>query len=71
MLSKEQIVDRTLKVHAGNMPKSVQEGKQAVLAALSNQTMAVKSVEFLENFNVSPVETAIAELLGTRVSSCR
>lgn len=60
MLSKEQIVDRTLKVHAGNMPKSVQEGKQAVLAALSAQTMAVKSVEFLENFNVSPVETAIA-----------
>lgn len=60
MLSKEQIIDRTAKVYANGAPKAVQEGKQAVLAALGTQAVAVKSVEFLENFNVSPVETAIA-----------
>lgn len=71
MLSKDQVVDRTIRVYATAVPASVAEGKQAVLGVLGRQAAAVKSVEFLENFNVSPVETAIAgepRYLGVVVS---
>ena len=71
MLSKDQVVDRTASVYAGAVPASVADGKQAVLAVLGRQAASVKSVEFLENFNVSPVETAIAgepRYLGVVVS---
>jgi hypothetical protein len=60
MLTKKQIVDRTKRVYAGAVPAPVSDGKQAVLGVLGKQASSVKSVEFLENFNVSPVETAIA-----------
>lgn len=71
MLSKDQVVDRTASVYANTVPASVAEGKQAVLGVLGRQAAAVKSVEFLENFNLSPVETAIAgepRYLGVVVS---
>lgn len=71
MLSKDQVVDRTASVYAGAVPASVSDGKQAILGVLARQADSVKSVEFLENFNVSPVETAIAgkpRYLGVVVS---
>lgn len=71
MLSKDQVVDRTASVYAGAVPASVSDGKQAILGVLGRQAPSVKSVEFLENFNVSPVETAIAgepRYLGVVVS---
>ena len=71
MLSKDQVVDRTASVYAGAVPASVSDGKQAILGVLGRQAASVKSVEFLENFNVSPVETAIAgepRYLGVVVS---
>jgi len=71
MLSKEQVVDRTTSVYGSSVPESVSDGKQAILGVLGRQQSAVKSIEFLENFNISPVETAIAgepRYLGVVVS---
>ena len=56
----DKVVDRTPAVYGKQMPARVKEGKTAVLSALLPQLEHVRGVEFLENFNVSPAETAIA-----------
>lgn len=70
-LKKDQVLDRTSRVYGSAVPASVSDGKKAILDVLERQASLVKSVEFLENFNMSPVETAIAEsprYLGVVVS---
>lgn len=54
------VVDRTANVYGSRVPQQIKEGKNAVLAALAPQHKLVKGVEFLENFNLSPAETAIS-----------
>lgn len=54
------IVDYTASVYGKQTPVSVEQGKTAVLHVLARQSNFVKSVVFLENFNISKVETAVA-----------
>lgn len=54
------IIDYTARIYGKNVPASVIQGKNAVLQALKKQSSLIKSVVFLENFNVSKLETAVA-----------
>lgn len=55
-----EIIDYTSSVYKKTQPSSVQQAKNAVLHVLQKQSRMVKSVVFLENFNVSKVETAVS-----------
>lgn len=55
-----EIIDYTSSVYGKAQPSSVEQAKNAVVHVLNNQSELVKSVVFLENFNVSKVETAVS-----------
>jgi len=55
-----EVVDYTSSIYKKSTPASVEQAKRAVLGALDRQAAMVKSVVFLENFNVSKLETAIS-----------
>jgi len=57
---QEKVTDHTLRVYGKKMPQSVTEGKNAVLHVLGAQADKVESVVFLENFNQSLCESAVA-----------
>lgn len=57
---QEKITDHTLAVYGKKVPVSVTEGKNAVLHVLAGQADKVESVTFLENFNQSLCESAVA-----------
>jgi len=59
----DKVVDRTPQVYGEHCPAAVVKGKGAVMAVLAAQPTHVKQVEFLENFNVSPEESAAAGAL--------
>jgi hypothetical protein len=55
----DKVVDRTDPVYGAFTPAHVRDGKTAVLAALAPQAEQVKGVQFLENFGLSPTESAV------------
>lgn len=55
-----KVTDHTLRVYGKKTPVSVTEGKHAVLHVLAAQVDKVDSVVFLENFNQSLCESAVA-----------
>lgn len=58
-----EIIDYTSSVYKKSQPSSVTQAKNAVMHVLQKQGALVKSVVFLENFNVSKVETAVSKEL--------
>jgi hypothetical protein len=57
---QQKVVDRTVHLYKDKLPARIRDGKTLVLAALAPQEEHVKSVQFLENFELSPTETAVA-----------
>ena len=57
----DKVVDRTPQVYGEQCPAAIAKGKGAVMAVLAAQSEHVRQIEFLENFNVSPEETAAAD----------
>ena len=57
---KSKVVDHTSKLYGKKTPVSVTEAKNAVLHVLATQADMVESVTFLENFNKSLCESAVA-----------
>lgn len=56
----QKVIDRTQLVYGDHTPTHVRDGKTVILAALAPQAEHVKGVEFLENFGLSPTESAVA-----------